>query len=263
VHDGTEPDADLVDDGPRPVRVTSNSRTPGLSGGRNTGILAVGIDLVAFLDDDDSWAPGKLTAQVDALLAEPGAEMVSTAMRVTYGDTVSVRLAGQDHVTYPELLRSRMAMLHSSSFLFRREALVHDIGLMDETQPGSMCEDWDVLLRASKRHPVVHVDVPLTEVLWGTSYFVDRWETKVTGREWMLERHPDIARDPVGGARVFGQLAFAHAALGQRRQAVRWAVRTVRTRPAEPRAYLALAVASGAVTARRVQDVLHRRGHGV
>ena len=44
----------------RRVRVISNSRTPGLAGARNTGILAATGELVAFCDDDDEWLPGKL-----------------------------------------------------------------------------------------------------------------------------------------------------------------------------------------------------------
>jgi GT2 family glycosyltransferase len=35
-----------------PVRVVENADTPGLSGARNTGVAAVGADVVAFLDDD-------------------------------------------------------------------------------------------------------------------------------------------------------------------------------------------------------------------
>src|SRR4051794_24137092 len=38
---------------------------PGAS--RNTGIEATSADLISFLDDDDVWAPTKLTRQVAAL----------------------------------------------------------------------------------------------------------------------------------------------------------------------------------------------------
>ena len=44
-------------------------------------------------------------------------------------------------------------MLHSSSFLVWREALVDEIGLVDESLPQSMAEDWELLLarRGSSR----------------------------------------------------------------------------------------------------------------
>lgn len=265
VFDGTDPDHALerAAEG-RSVRVIPNDRTAGLCGSRNTGVLATSAELVAFCDDDDRWLPAKLTAQVDALEAEPGAEAVSTAMQVEYGDRTAVRLAGTDHVAYADLLRSRMAMLHSSSLLFRRGALVDGIGLVDETIPGGMCEDWDILLRAARRHPVLHVDVPLVQVLWGaSSYFAQRWALKNQAHEWMLARHPDIAGSPVGAARVYGQIAYGHAALGQRRDAARWAVKTLRAHWKEPRAVLALVVASGVVSDETVQRTLNRRGHGI
>jgi hypothetical protein len=79
----------------------------------------------------------------------------------------------------------------------------------------------------------------------------------------MLERHPDIAQSPVGSARAYGQLAFADAALGRRREASRWAGRALRRHATEWRAVAALAVASGVVRPERVQEVLHRFGRGV
>src|ERR1700735_864324 len=74
VFDRTEPDATLAGGD---VAVLANERSPGLAGARNTGILALDTDLVAFCDDDDRWLPGKLTAQVRALLSAPGAEFAS------------------------------------------------------------------------------------------------------------------------------------------------------------------------------------------
>ena len=106
--------------GARGVRVVANRLSPGLPGARNTGIAALGTDLVAFCDDDDQWLPGKLSAQVAALEAEPDAEFSSCAIEVEYGSRRVPRLAGTDLVTRAHLVRSRMVMAHSSTFLFRR-----------------------------------------------------------------------------------------------------------------------------------------------
>ena len=114
----------------RQVRVLSNTRQRGLAGNRNTGILAAASDLIAFLDDDDTWLPGKLTRQVSALLSEPTAQFATTAMEVAYDGGLHERRAGVDRVRHRDLLRSRMAMLHSSSFLVWRDALVDEIGLV-------------------------------------------------------------------------------------------------------------------------------------
>jgi cellulose synthase/poly-beta-1,6-N-acetylglucosamine synthase-like glycosyltransferase len=264
VFDRSDPDESLAQEfAPVLLRVMRNSREPGLCGSRNTAILATEAELVAFCDDDDEWLPGKLRAQVAALVAEPQAEFASTSILVDYDGTESPRLAGRDRVRYPELLRSRMAMLHSSTFLARRASLLDGIGLLDESIPGSMCEDWDILLRAARRQPIVHVDRPLVRVLWGrTSFFSQRWETKLAAHTWMLEHHPDILTSRVGAARVYGQMAFSQAALGRRRLALSTAARSLRTHWKEPRGVLAVAVAAG-VPSSSILRWLHKRGRGV
>lgn len=264
VYDRADPDpATAAPGGPRPVQVLANSGT-GLAAARNTGILAVDTALVAFCDDDDEWLPGKLAAQVDALLVDPGAEFCTCAIVVDFDGTANARLAGTDRVTHDRLLRSRMAMLHSSTFVLRRSALVDGIGLVDERIPGGQNEDWDLLLRASARHPIVHVDRPLVRVRWGrTSFFAQQWQTKITSLEWMLNRHQDIATNAVGAARVYGQLAFAHACLGERRAARRWARRSLRHHSREWRAIVALAVSARLITGPAVLRILHRYGRGV
>jgi glycosyltransferase involved in cell wall biosynthesis len=266
VFDRTTPDQELtrLSMPGRRVRVIPNIRTPGLAGSRNTGILALDTDWVAFCDDDDTWAPTRLRAQLERAARHPEAELLTTSICVAYEGAETPRLAGTGTVTRADLLRSRMAMLHSSTVLVRRSALVGSLGLVDETIPGSQNEDWDLLLRAASRGPIQHIDEPLVRVLWGrSSQFSRQWETRVSSLEWMLQRHPDIAGDDRGAARVFGQLAFGSAALGRRRAAAQWARRAVGRRMTEPRAFLALAVAGGLFSAEAVMSFLHRRGKGL
>jgi glycosyltransferase involved in cell wall biosynthesis len=266
VFDRTTPDASLTELSVpgRRVRVLPNIRTQGLAGSRNTGILSLDTDWVAFCDDDDTWSPRRLSAQLERAARHPAAEVVTTSICVAYEGAEVPRLAGTETVTRADLTRSRMAMLHSSTLLARREALVGPLGLVDEQIPGSQNEDWDLLLRAAARGPIQHVDEPLVRVLWGrSSHFSRQWETRVSSLEWMLERHPDIAEDDRGAARVFGQLAFGSAALGRRRAAARWARLAVGRRVTEPRALLALAVAGGLVSAEGIMSFLHRRGRGL
>ncbi len=264
VFDRCEPDRSLArDDGRRRVRVVANARTPGLAGARNTGVLSLGTELVAFCDDDDVWLPGKVQAQVRALRDRPEADFVTTAMRVDCAGRSTVRCAGTGTVTLDQLVRSRMAMLHSSSFLFRRRAMLEGFGLVDETLPKSMAEDWDLLLRAARAKDVAHVDEPLVGVLWSEgSYFNDAWRDKNAARVWLLEHHPELAADPRGAALQYSKLAFGHAALGERRLALRWAGRALRQRWTEPRTVIALAVLAG-LPPMRVQRALNRRGHGI
>lgn len=280
VYDGAEPDhglsrtADPTDPAGRAVTVLTNTRTPGLAGARNTGIDALcscdtPVELVAFCDDDDQWLAGKLTRQVAALAAHPGAEFVTSAIEVQFGDQVHPRLAGTDVVVFTDLLRSRMAMLHASTFLIRRVALTGTgrdagIGLVAEDAPGSQNEDYDLLLRAARRRPVCHVDTPLVRVLWGrSSFFTYQYQTKIASLQWMLARHPELAACRPGAARLYGQLACWHAAAGQRRSALHWARRSLRCRWREPRAAIALAAAARIVSVEAVLASLHRRGRGI
>jgi len=262
VFDQALPDPGLEQ--PGRVRVLANDRTPGLAGARNCGILAVSADLVAFCDDDDVWLPGKLTAQVSALTAQPGAEFASCGITVRFEGRCTPRLAGADQVTHDDLLRSRMVMVHSSTYLARRDALLDGIGLVDESIPGGQNEDWDLALRAAARRPVVHVDRPLVQVSWGAgSHYSRQWQTKAAGLLWMLDRHQGIAASRAGAARVYAQLAFAYACLGSRAESLRWAGRAFRRNWHERRIPFALAVASGLVSGERILRVLHARGHGI
>jgi glycosyltransferase involved in cell wall biosynthesis len=265
VYDQSEPDRSLETDDPhRRVSVITNTRTPGLAGGRNTGILAATGDLVAFCDDDDEWLPGKLAAQAAALAAEPEAEFASCGIRVSYDDRTVDRSLALTRVTLAALLRDRMTELHPSTFLMRREAVVDGFGLVDEEIPGSYAEDYEFLLRAARRASLVNLPTPYVLVRWHKrSYFAQRWDTISTALQWLLDRYPEFATVPAGEARVAGQIAFAQAAMGKRRDAMRWARRTIARNPREPRAYLALAVASRAVNPDRVLRTLHKRGRGI
>jgi glycosyltransferase involved in cell wall biosynthesis len=267
VYDRCEPDLALAD-GDR-VRVRVNDRSPGLAGARNTGILALDSDLVAFCDDDDEWLPGKLTRQVAALIGCSGAEFASCGISVRFGGRISPRTVGQAEVTYAELLRSRMVMVHASTYLVWRSALVDGtgdggIGLVDESIPESQNEDWDLALRAARRRPIVNVDEPLVQVTWGaSSYFSRQWEARVAGLRWMLAHHPDIAASKPGAARVYAQIAFGYACLGRRVESCRWAAKAMRSNWHERRLPFVVAVASGAVSGERVLRTLHARGHGI
>ena len=263
VFDGEQLDERLVNDGPVPVRVLANTRTRGLAGARNCGVASSSADLVAFLDDDDEWLPSKLERQVERLRAEPGAEFATTAIRVHFQGHDSLRLAGTSSVTHEQLVASRMAMLHSSTFLIRRTAL-DTMGMVNETAPASQNEDWDLLLRSSRRHAIAHLDEPLVFVRWGsTSLFASAWESRVVAAEWILEQHPDVRDSAIGCARLLGQIAFAQAALGHSRAAMASALRASRLHWREPRGYLAMAVAAGLVSPALILKLLHQRGHGV
>jgi UDP-N-acetylglucosamine transferase subunit ALG13 len=247
------------------AHLIENGRTPGLAGSRNTGILAARDELVAFCDDDDAWLPGKLRAQVAALAAEPEAILACCGIEISYGQAVTQRVHPRRTVTYRELLRSRLAALHPSTFVIRRSALLNEIGLVSEEIPGSQAEDYELLLRAARRGPVLNVPVPGVLVSWQghRTAMHASWPMIAVALPWLLDHYPDFRTVPPGYARLAGRIAFAAAACGDRTAAWRWAWRSVRASPREPRPYLAIAVMAGLIRPDALVRALHKRGRGI
>ncbi|MFD3688081.1 glycosyltransferase [Nocardiopsis sp. NPDC058631] len=264
VFDNNLPDPALARaDGERPVRVVTNTLTPGLAGARNTGVLAAHTDLVAFCDDDDTWLADKLRPQVEVMRAEPDTEMVCCGITVVYDRVEAVRSLDRTRVTFGDLIASRLTELHPSTFLIRRRAMVGGCGTVSEEIPGSYAEDYELLLRLAKRTPIRNIPEPGVRVLWHRrSHFSGRWQTISTALRWLLEHYPEFRLVPRGYARVAGQIAFAEASAGSRGTALRWIGATLRNRPSEGRAYLALLVVCG-VPPGWITRALHLRGKGV
>lgn len=271
VYDQSTPDATLESDASlgvhgdrRQVRVLRNTRTPGLAGARNSGLLAAEAELVAFCDDDDTWHPNKLRSQVKALDDEPTAELVCCGIEVQYDDAAHPRVLAKRFITLTDLLKDRLPELHPSTFVMKRKAVIDGFGLVEEAIPGSYAEDYEFLLRAARNHPVVNVPQVGVTVLWSkASYFTGRWTTIRSALPWLLERYPEFAQVPAGEARILGQIAFATAADGERLAGARWSWRSLRRRPLEPRGYLALGVAAGILSPDWVIRQLHRTGRGL
>jgi glycosyltransferase involved in cell wall biosynthesis len=248
----------------RSLRTITNARAPGLAGARNTGALVAQNDLIAFCDDDDVWLPDKLRLQVEALRAHPARAVVSCGLFVRYGRRRTRRLPPSPEITLAQLVRSRVMEVHPSTILVRRSEFLQSIGLVDEAIPGSYAEDYEWLLRAARHAPLVAVRRPLVEIRWHrSSWFDKRWGTISAALTYLLEKHPDLARDPPGYARICGQIAFAHAASGDVPEARRWSARAVSANWHEPRSYLALAVSLGLVRAETVVRMAHSRGKGI
>lgn len=264
VFDAQEPRAPQVPDiEGRPLVLSTNERSPGLAGSRNTGALACDDGFLAFLDDDDEWLPSKLRLQVEALLAHPEASLATCGIYVVNRGREIVRRPPGARVTLEHLTRSRRMEVHSSTLVMHRDRFLDEIGLVDEEIPGSYGEDYDLLLRAAKLGPIVAIPAPLVRVHWAGSFFADRWGTIVPALEYQLDKHPELAEDPRNLGRMYGRIAFAHAASGDRAQARRWARRSIKLDKRQARGYLALAVSTGALRPSWVVKAVNATGRGV
>jgi glycosyltransferase involved in cell wall biosynthesis len=263
VYDGVQPDWRIAQTGERPVLVLENWRTPGYAGARNTGILAVDdCELVALCADDDTWRHEKLTAQVAALRSHPEAQFSTCAAEVEYGGEYRPRLSRRLEVWPDDLTRARASALSPSGFLVRQSALATPyikggIGLLAEDAPGDSCT-WDLLLRASRRSPIRHLDTPMVRVLWRTAA-TDPYTlaAEIHALRWMLDRQPAIWHRRAL-ARVVGELAGWEALRGYRDVAWAAAVAAVRACWYQPMGLLAILAASGILRGRALHTALRR-----
>jgi glycosyltransferase involved in cell wall biosynthesis len=262
--DPVPPDV-TVPDG-RELRLLRNDRTPGPAGAYNVGALAATGEFFALCDDDDEWLPDKLRLQVDSLLRHPEALFGTCGVYLGDGRSMTrnpTRVPDKEVLTVDDLLRLARNELHSSTFIVRRERMIQEVGLVDEEIPGSYGEDYDWLLRAAKVAPVLAVCKPLVRVRWQYSYFADRWPTIIEAITYQLERRPELHDRPGNLARLYGRLAFAHAAMGNRQEFHRCARMARKLNWRQARIYLAYLVNYRVVKPRTVLRLAHAVGRGV
>ncbi len=264
VFDRSELDPGLAtDDAHRGVVVTTNVRTPGLAGARNSGVDRATGTWVAFCDDDDEWLPGKLAGQIAALEASPDADVATTGIFVNFRGRDTARIPEAAKLTFDGFLRDRMTAVHPSTVMVRRSAFLDRIGPVDETIPGGYAEDYEWLLRASRCSPIAVAPRPLARIHWhGASFFFERWQTIDAALDHLIAAYPEFRQEPKGLARLKGQQAVARAAMGRRRRALSTIVETLRLNPLERRAPVALLVVLG-VPAGAILKLLHRFGKGI
>jgi glycosyltransferase involved in cell wall biosynthesis len=136
--------ADITD--PR-LRVLRSEHAHGVALARNRGLAAARAPLVAFLDDDDLWAPRKLRAQLDALAAADADYAYAAAVFVD-GDCAPLR---PDPAPEPSgvaaALRGSDVVGGPSTVMLKTE-LARDLGGFEASL--SVLADWDLWLRVAQ-----------------------------------------------------------------------------------------------------------------
>ncbi|HSF14643.1 MAG TPA: glycosyltransferase [Vicinamibacteria bacterium] len=137
------------------VRVLRQSNR-GVSAARNAGIRASSGELVAFLDSDDEWLPRKLERQLGALAASPDAFLCHTnEIWIRNGRRVNPMKKHRKHGGDIFEKSLPLCIISPSSTLVSRR-VIDTVGYFDESLPA--CEDYDLWLRVTARHPVLFVD---------------------------------------------------------------------------------------------------------
>jgi hypothetical protein len=150
------------------------------------------------------------------------------------------------------------------NILLRRSDFLDRVGPVDERIPGGHNEDYEWLLRATREGSISIVREPLVRIHWHqSSWFARRWGSLIASHLYLLARYPEFATSRRGLGRMYGQLAFYHAAAGDRRGAWRWMLRTLRVRPLERRIYVTLLVVLLPGMAPRFLALANRSGRGI
>jgi glycosyltransferase involved in cell wall biosynthesis len=131
----------------------------GVSSARNLGLKKAEGEWLAFLDSDDLWMPEKLERQMDFFSNHPEALICQTAeLWLRNGRRVNPRKKHQKFsgdIFAPSL---KLCLVSPSAVMIHRD-LFQKVGFFDESFPA--CEDYDLWLRISARHPIYLMDQTL------------------------------------------------------------------------------------------------------
>lgn len=211
-------------DDPRLV-VLRHERPRGLSAARNTGIEAARGDWLAFLDDDDLWAPNKLRAQLDAIRGTEAPCIYSGVVVVTEAGDVYQRSLPDPAELLSELLVRSAVPGGSSNVLARTEA-VRGVGAYDEDV--RYFEDWDLWLRllSSCGPPVAIPDVLVACSAHGENTYVrSQWRDIADAMQHFTEKHRSLGVS-IDVARFSRWAALERARGGERLEPAWFLMRT-------------------------------------
>jgi glycosyltransferase involved in cell wall biosynthesis len=175
----------IVDDGSRDSSAAIAESTAGLfsmpvtvlrqknggpSSARNAGVAAARGELIAFLDADDRWLPGKLRAQLEAMEDFPGTALVCCPM--------NGRKFRSHRRVLPLGFRSLLFTnrIYTSSVLVERSVFLEKGGFDPARR---LSEDYELWLKIAAGHRVLAVNVP---------YLVYTKTGGISSRLWQMER---------------------------------------------------------------------------
>ena len=151
------------------VKVVRREDDHGEPQARNAGVAEADNELLAFLDDDDSWTPSKLSRQLDALAAS-SADWSITGARVTnmlgaslaVHTTERIQRAVDDGRCLRQFLTTNQVPGPGSSLLVRA-SVFHQVGGFNPDV--ALFADWDLYIRLAAHGNPALVNEPLVVTL--------------------------------------------------------------------------------------------------
>ena len=159
--DGTREAVEALGD--RRVRTVGHEQPRGVALARNAAIALARGRWTTFLDDDDLWAPTKLSRQLAALAETPGARWACVSA-VKVDDRQ--RITGWHRLRDASGLRERILSVNdipgSASSVLVDTQLLREVGGFREDLAYS--EDWECWIRLASHGDPAVVDAPLVAI---------------------------------------------------------------------------------------------------
>jgi GT2 family glycosyltransferase len=157
---------------------------------RNAGIQLAKGELIAFLDSDDQWLPGKLSQQVSVFDKHPTVGLVCSNAFVVHqheekpSQPYLQNDQGHSGLVLPALFEDNFII--TSTAMVRRSTL-EQVGLFCEDRALQAVEDYDLWMRVATQSEIVYLgallavyrDIPSVSIR-GTISMAQHWESRLT-----------------------------------------------------------------------------------
>ena len=175
------------------IRVVVADRNGGPSAARNRGLQAARAPLVAFLDSDDAYRPGRLAAPIAAFAADAG--LVCTLSSAIRHDRKETREALIPAVTlaapaFAWALLCDLIPVEATSITVRRDAALAAGGFCERLR---LAEDREFLIRLARHGGARLLPAPLWEKYWGDDNLSNQWAKAGAGLVAYARERPEIA----------------------------------------------------------------------
>ncbi len=214
------------------IRVVTHRTNRGQTTALNSGIRAARGEYIAFLDDDDEWLPGKLSAQVDLLDRSPPEVGVVYCWFHVFDSQTGERVFMRSGTlpTYEGDVSEHCLALRqpgSQSVLLARTSIVREV-MFDESL--RMCNDQDFNLRLSRRcHYRLLPQVGMrTWVNHGHSRMTNDWDDIEYSKRHLERYAEELQARPAALARVHSRMGRLYLRVGSRGDAMREFTRALR-----------------------------------